>query len=464
MDFLPHKKISTEIAPHHSTVAQPSILCSLFGATAALLLFSCAPKLDRGPTAAERYDAPITPIQVPPTHTAEVYFQALIHAGSAFDPPGREGLAALTAYRIAPMGAEVEVDREWVSLRLRCHTDHQARCADQFVKALQSPSFDPDPFPKLIKQESERLSMQLLSSEERLGEEVFHQAVFDAHPYGHAPLGRFGSLSVLTPDHVQQFYRSHYRQSTVFVGFAGNYSTQTEAVLAELTLPGGKPPELLLPHPISPQERQLIIIQTDLPSTRFTLGHALPIGPHHPDWAALTVGIAALSQRAPELRGQLVLPQRDLMLTLQPTSTANAPAALHRALQELERLLEDGVSEDELAFINHSKEITKPSQQLNRKLFERAVPNPVFTGEVTAESIRAALHAYVHPKKLWIIATSNDSENLRRSLLNTRTGDDTNTDVSENPAHPRQDMAISTMNLGLSADNITIRSSRGVFR
>ena len=61
------------------------------------LLVACAPKIPVGPVPIEEAAKPVRLLEQADPSSPNVYFQAMIHAGSAADPIGQEGLAALTA-------------------------------------------------------------------------------------------------------------------------------------------------------------------------------------------------------------------------------------------------------------------------------------------------------------------------------------------------------------------------------
>ncbi len=92
-------------------------------------------------------------------------FRLVFHVGSSQDPPGKEGLAALTAMmvsrggteelslrevmeRLYPMAARVDSqpDKEVTTFIGRAHRDHLETFYAVFRDLLQKPRFDPEDF------------------------------------------------------------------------------------------------------------------------------------------------------------------------------------------------------------------------------------------------------------------------------------------------------------------------------
>ncbi len=133
----------------------------------------------------------------------------LFKAGSAHDPNGKEGLAALTASMVAeagsrqmrideinkafyPMAASfaAQVDKEMTTFTASVHKDNWGRFADIALPMLTEPGFREDDFKRLKEAQLNALREDLRSNnEEELGKERLQANLFAGTPYGHPVLG-----------------------------------------------------------------------------------------------------------------------------------------------------------------------------------------------------------------------------------------------------------------------------------
>src|SRR5437870_11458558 len=159
-----------------------------------------------------------------------VTFRILFMTGSAFDPPGKEGVAALTAAMLAeggtrsmsydqivqalyPMASSVnaQVDKEMTVFTGTTHIENLDRYYALFKDMLLDPGFRPEDFKRLRDVAINFLKVSLReSNDEELGKEHLYEVIYTAHPYGHHNVGKVSSLEKLTIEDVRNFYRSHY--------------------------------------------------------------------------------------------------------------------------------------------------------------------------------------------------------------------------------------------------------------
>lgn len=372
-------------------------------ALVAMIAFGCVPHVPRGPIPVEQASAPVQVVRLQDDSAPNVYLQAVVRVGSAWDPPGQEGLAALTARAMVDAGAgersgqevrdalvptgnafQVVVDRELTSIRLRCHRDHRDLCTELFTDVIARPTFRPADVTRLAEQAAHAVGTGLLANEEALGEEVFHGVLYEAHPYGHPVRGRTGSLPLLDASDVKGFHDTRVLRSTVLVGLAGPIDAERERRIVDALgdgLRSSLPPELPLPPPNHPVGRGLIAVDTETGVTGFHLGHPLGVGRDHEDWVPLTVGITAFGAHRQSFgrlfralrgerglnygdyayaepfvqRGWAPLPEQGVLrrdthflVWIRPTSVENGPFALKLAVDELERLAAEGLEPEEL--------------------------------------------------------------------------------------------------------------------
>lgn len=505
---------------------------------ALLCVAACAPKIDPGAIPAERARAPVRllELQEPGFHT--VSFQATLAAGSARDRSGSEGLAHLTAAALVAGGAgertadevraalastgnafEVVVDRELVSVRLRCPVEHQALCAELFTDALVRPRFEEAAVERLRENAIEQAGEGALADEEALGRRVLEAVIFEGHPYAHPVAGRTGALPTLGAGDVSRFHAAHYVREAMVVGLAGGYVPETvQAVRSALEgLPTARAPELVLLQPVPVQGRSLVVVETESEVTGFHLGHPLKVTRDHPDWPALHLALTALGAHgqsfgrldqairadrglndgayayvepylerldgsAPE-QG-LVRSQPHFSIGIRPTSLENGAFALKLALDELEHFVEEGLTEAELEnarsylLAQATLLAPDPGRRLAYALEAEAagVPNLLellpTVASLTLDQVHEAVRRHVRPDELRIVAVTGDPDGLRRALLEPgptpvtyplASGGDEAVGVVAKTVLQR-DQEVAGKSAGLSPEDTWTVPARGIFR
>src|SRR3989442_13443855 len=172
-----------------------------------------------------------------------VTFRILFMTGSAFDPAGKEGVAALTAAMLAeggtrsmsydqivqalyPMASSVnaQVDKEMTVFTGTTHIENLDHYYALLRDILLDPGFRAEDFKRLRDDAINFLKVSLReSNDEELGKEELYNIIYAGHPYGHHNTGKISSLEKLTLDDVRSFYRSHYTAANLVIGLAGGY-------------------------------------------------------------------------------------------------------------------------------------------------------------------------------------------------------------------------------------------------
>ncbi len=216
----------------------------------AALLGGCAPAGDGDGES----NAVLLPVPDDPTVTFSVYFKV----GSQDDPPGKEGLAALTGALVSegattnnsyeeilkklyPLasGYDVRVDKEMTTLVGRSHVDNLDAFFELLTDAYLRPAFGDDDFARLKSDQLNYLKTTLrYSSDEDLGKAALEELIFDATPYRHPISGTVAGLSAITVDDVKKFYAERFTRSNAVVALGGGYDEalvkRFEDTLAEL--------------------------------------------------------------------------------------------------------------------------------------------------------------------------------------------------------------------------------------
>ena len=333
----------------------------------------------------------------------QVVVKLAFRAGSANDPKGKEGLAALTAAMITEAGSKAmrideiqkalfpvagsfsdRVDKELTTFTAVIHKDNWKTLADVALPQLVDPGFRDDDFKRLKDRQRNALTQNLRSfNEEELGKERLQENLFAGTPYGHTVLGTVAGLNAITLDDVKAFAKSAYTREALIPGISGAAPAEfVDRLRADLgRLPAG--PALPAPANViarTPKGLEVEIIQKETRATAISFGKPIEVTRAHPDFAALSVAKVWLGehrssqshlyQRIRDLRGMNYgdyayieafprgmhqffpdpnIPRRAQIFEvwIRPVVPENGHMALRIALFELQKLLRDGLSKSD---------------------------------------------------------------------------------------------------------------------
>jgi zinc protease len=341
-----------------------------------------------------------------------VTFRILFMTGSAFDPPGKEGLAALTAAMLAeggtrlksydeivqalyPMASSInsQVDKEMTVFTGTTHVENLEKYYSLLKEVLLDPGFRPEDFSRVRDDAKNFLKVSLReSNDEELGKEHLYNVIYAGHAYGHHNEGKVSSLEKMTLDDVRNFYRSHYTAGNLVIGLAGGYpkgfAEKVEADFAKL--PEGPADNKRFDSPKLSPGTQIQIITRDTRSTAISLGFPIDVNRSDKDWPALALVASYLGQhrssnsylyqRLREARGlnygdyayveyfprgmflmtpdsNLARQQQIFQIWIRPVEPENGVFALRAALYEYDKLVRDGISQE--AFESTREFLTK---------------------------------------------------------------------------------------------------------
>lgn len=336
-----------------------------------------------------------------PGRSPLVTFRILFNTGSAQDPAGKEGVAALTAAMLAQGGTESmpyqqvvqamypmatsfgsQVDKEMTVFTGTTHVDNLERYYGLIREMVLRPGFREEDFTRLKTNAVNYLKVSLRAgNDEELGKEQLYNVIYAGHPYGHHNVGTLGSLERLTLDDVRDFYRTHYTEGNLVVGLAGGYPEGFPARVKQdfAALPDGATPRPTYAMPRLQPGTKIQIVKRDTRSTAISLGFPIAVNRGHPDWAALAVVASYLGQhrassghlyqKLREARGlnygdyayieyfpsgmfqftpspNLARQQQIFQVWIRPVEPQNAHFALRATLFELDRLTREGMSRE----------------------------------------------------------------------------------------------------------------------
>ena len=355
-----------------------------------------------GSGARRRSRAPALDILTQATPHPSLDVKLAFTAGSAHDPVGKEGLAALAAAMIAeggsrerraedvrsalfPMAATftAQVDKELTTFTARVHRETWKPFADIALPLLTDPGLREEDFDRLRDAQLNALTQDLRSNnEEELGKERLQWNVFAGTRVAHPVLGTEAGLAAITLNDLREFIAHHYVHSALTVGAAGDvppaFLVRVRAAAA--VLPVGEP----APAPSVAIERhsglRVEIIQKDTRAIAMSLGHPIAVTRSHPDFSALWLArtwlgehrssVSHLYQRIREIRGlnygdyayieafpggmytffpDANRPRHNQLfeIWIRPVPPEAAVMTLRIALYELERLVTRGLTEAE---------------------------------------------------------------------------------------------------------------------
>ena len=345
------------------------------------------------------------PVLLPVPEDPNVALKVWFRVGTQDDPPGKEGLAALTAALIGEGGTRsqaydeilerlfplasfysVSVDKEMTVASGVVHRDKLAEFQELFVAALVEPGFRPDDFERLRDQAISAIETDLrYSSDEELGKAVLYEKVFAGTPYGHHDGGTVESLRALTVEDVERFWEEHFTPENAVIALGGAYPADLPARLERelAAMPSGLPERapLAVPAPIS--GRHVRIVEKPGPSTAISFGYPIDVHRGSDEFYALWIANSWLGEHRNssshlykvirELRGmnygdysyieafpnggRLGMPPTGVgrrsqlfEVWIRPVPEERALFALRAGLREVERLAREGLTREQFEF------------------------------------------------------------------------------------------------------------------
>jgi zinc protease len=233
----------------------------------------------------------------------------LFATGAAFDPPGKKGLAQLTAALLTgggtqarsyrdliearyPLAASLgaQVDKEMVSLSGVVHRDNLAKWSELTLEQLLMPGFKDEDFERVKTNLVNGIRSNLRgNNDEELAKEVLYQTVYGpTHPYGTLNAGDISDIEKLTLDDVRGFFAAQFTQANLTLGVAGGYDATWLADFKRSLgkLPLGSKQTLALPA-AAVAGRQVVVVQKETPSVAVSFGFPLDLKRGDRDWVAL---------------------------------------------------------------------------------------------------------------------------------------------------------------------------------
>jgi zinc protease len=259
-----------------------------------------------------------TLVRLPIADDATVSFRLWFKVGSQDDPPGKEGLAELTAAmltdgatsvnrleviheRLFPMatGYEGTVTAEMTILAGRVHKDNLDAFYGLFLDAILRPGWRPEDLERLRAERLNELENQLrYASDEELGKAALYGQVFAGLPYGHVTTGTVQGLKSITLDDVRAFYRAHYTRDNLVIGLGGG---SDDALADRLThdlqaLPSGAAAPARPSKPALLPATRVTLVEKPTASTAISMGFPIDVVRGTREWYALALAVSWLGE------------------------------------------------------------------------------------------------------------------------------------------------------------------------
>ena len=248
-----------------------------------------------------------------------VSMEIVAPGGGQFDPPGQEGIAALTAalldegtarrpaLEIAAaaerLGGYVTTGADWDVgfLATGLLAEHRADGLGLLAEILSSPTFPEEEVERLRRQ---RLAEILRRKQDpgALADDRLAREIYQGTPYSHPLVGEEESIERLTRGELRSFYETHYGLAGSALIAVGDFDP--EVLLREIesafAAASGASPALSAPPPVRPEIRPAVSAKTtagisvhlvDRPGsaqTELRVGH-LGVSRTHPDYIPLVV-------------------------------------------------------------------------------------------------------------------------------------------------------------------------------
>ena len=250
-----------------------------------------------------------------------VALDGFVRAGSAFDPAGKYGTAAMTAAMLGrgtttksalqlalsleSVGANVGIGagKESASLSGASLSQNFGLMLSTLADELRNPSFPPS--------QIERLRAQILSGIEDARQDTggtggagaqaqiaFAQAIYPkGHPYWEPSLDQSAAaIKSLTQADLVRFYQTYYRPDTAALVIVGDVNTsevvrEAQADFGGWAKPAAPPPALVIPTAALPATRPapIVIPLADAPQTSILFGYNGGLTQTSPDYFAAQI-------------------------------------------------------------------------------------------------------------------------------------------------------------------------------
>ena len=403
-----------------------------------------------------------TPVAKLPVVTVLV----IVDAGSANDPAGREGAAALTAGTLLEgtahlngaelaemferLGTSVESGADWDSafVKITMLSEKLDEAVTLLGQVLSEPGF---PEREVERLKAERLAeiLQLETEPRGLADEKFSEFLYSpVSRYSRPDEGSAESVSALSRADVEQFYRARYRTGSTTVIVVGDVSVNNTRTLVEKAFQdwasGSASGQQLIATARTSQKSVHIVDKQDAPQSELRVGH-VGLPRNSPDFFPTLVMNAVLgglfgsriNLNLREARGYTYGASSyydwrrgpgPFVVSTAVESEVTAPA-LREIFLEIERIRSDRISEEELSLARDYLDGVFPIRYETTAAIASALASLVIYGlpadyydayraqirSVSIDDVLEAARAHLHPNELQTVVVG-DAKVIRDSI------------------------------------------------
>lgn len=378
-----------------------------------------------------------------------VHLHLWFPVGPPLDPPGKEGLTALTVRSLirgtrSRSRAAVEEEVEGLGSELVTSTQRQAigiggtllaRHLDRFIgiltEVVTAPAFADGEIEKTRREMIAELAT-IVDDDNALARRWFRRTLFDGTPYAHGTNGWIPSLAALTPDDVRAWHARWFSRASLVVGASGPLDRDgLAATLAPLlaALPEGERPDWDLATAPTPPARIRVVDKADRGQAQILMGQPT-IAATHPDTLALGLATTAFGGTFTGRLMQEVRVKRGLsygayahlagervgghyLLQAAPEA-ADAAETVALLRDEYRRFIVEGLDDDELAFARQNTiasfafAVETPGLLASQRVRARLLDRPDGYVEayrdriagLDADTVRAVVRQHLDPEAL----------------------------------------------------------------
>ncbi len=455
----------------------------------------------------------------------------LFYTGAAADPVGKKGVAALTVQMLTRGGSAThtykdiqkglyplagrfssQLDKEMMSFTGRVHKDNAEQWYQLISDQLLNPGWREDDFKRLKKELIDGIKSGLKSSnDEELGKEVLYSELYQGHAYENFNSGDLSDLETITLDDVKAFYAAQLTQAKLHLGITGAMPSDLKAqLMADLTvLPEGDEKRLTIAKAPVLKGHHATIVEKNAQSTAVSFGFPINTIRNDKDWAALWLvrsyfgehrsSNSYLYQQIRQARGMnygdysyieyfprgmfQTKPDANLgrssqifQVWLRPLRSNNdAHFATRAALYELDKLIENGMSEKDFQatrnyLTNYAPQlVASQDQQLGYALDSEFYQTDEFVkyvreqfAKLTLADVNRVIKENLQTDDIHYVFISGDGEDMKKRLLSEQVSP-----LKYNSEKPAEllatDKVIESYKLTLPAKNVEVIAVDSVF-
>lgn len=272
-------------------------------------------------TAEEPKPGPVAPhfaagngevIEAPIPGVAAMAFRILFYSGSADDPPGKEGLTALTAKLMAeggtkrmsypeilkalyPLASEIDahVAQEQTVFTGLVHPEKASTFIPILASVVSEPRFPEADFNRIRQDMVNDIEKRLRATDdENLGKEMLNLMLYSGgHPYGHYVGGTVEGLRSITLDDVRAHAAKVFGRKRMVIGLGGAIDPNAKTMLVDAlkALPEGEPRIGAIARVPKPGKTEVLIANKGSKAVAISIGFTHDERRGTPDFSALAL-------------------------------------------------------------------------------------------------------------------------------------------------------------------------------